>query len=174
MRPARLGSSRRSAYAGGGSAGIRQRQTCEPGSHLGSRVRTRCNLAESVPILLLALLPKSRHEEEQMGIAVGLHLAISGMGRMKLAIRMFFLASIVSTMPAMANCICQCVDGQMQPLCRDSLSVPPICPPTICPIMPPSVTPINPPTIPPIGTTYCRQARVCDTFGNCQWQQVCR
>jgi type I site-specific restriction endonuclease len=30
------------AYAGGGSAGFCQRQTCEPGSHLGSRVRTRC------------------------------------------------------------------------------------------------------------------------------------
>lgn len=47
IRPARLGSSRRLAYAGGGSAGFRQRQTCEPGSHLGSRVRTRCNLAET-------------------------------------------------------------------------------------------------------------------------------
>lgn len=33
--PARLGSSRRLAYAGGGSAGFRQRQMCEPGSHLG-------------------------------------------------------------------------------------------------------------------------------------------
>jgi hypothetical protein len=55
IRPARLGSSRRLAYAGGGSAGCSQRQTCEPGSHLGSRVRTRCNLAESVPVLLFVL-----------------------------------------------------------------------------------------------------------------------
>ena len=44
-----------SAYAGGGSAGFRPRQTCEPGSHLGSRVRTRCNLGETVPILLFVL-----------------------------------------------------------------------------------------------------------------------
>ncbi len=36
---------------GGKGAGVRQRQTCEPGSHLGSRVRTRCNLVATVPIL---------------------------------------------------------------------------------------------------------------------------
>lgn len=93
---------------------------------------------------------------------------------MKLLAGVFALAWIASISPATANCICQCVDGRMQPLCSSSLGVPPICPPAICPIMPPSITPINPPTIPPIGTTACRQARVCDTFGNCQWRQVCQ
>ena len=38
----------------------------------------------------------------------------------------------------------------------------------------PSIAPINPPTIPPPGTTSCRQAQICDQFGNCRWQQVCR
>ncbi len=75
---------------------------------------------------------------------------------------------------ANAECICQCVDGQMQPLCQSSIDLPPICPPAICPIAPSSMTPLNPPTLPPLGTSQCRQARVCDTFGNCQWQQVCR
>jgi hypothetical protein len=73
-----------------------------------------------------------------------------------------------------AACVCQCVDGEMQPLCQSSIDLPPICPPAVCPIAPPSVTPINPPTLPPLGTSQCRQARVCDAFGNCQWQQVCR
>jgi hypothetical protein len=73
-----------------------------------------------------------------------------------------------------AECICQCVNGHMQPLCQSAIDLPPICPPTICPIMSPSIAPINPPTIPPIGTSECHQARVCDTFGNCRWQQVCR
>jgi len=76
--------------------------------------------------------------------------------------------------PASAECICQCVNGQMRPLCQNAIELPPICPPTICPIMSPSIAPINPPTLPPLGTSQCRQARVCDTFGNCQWQQVCR
>jgi hypothetical protein len=54
------------------------------------------------------------------------------------------------------------------------LDIPPICPPTICPIMSPSIPPIMAPTIPPLGTNSCRQARVCDQFGNCQWREVCR
>ncbi len=73
-----------------------------------------------------------------------------------------------------AGCTCQCVNGQMRPLCDSSMEIPPICPPTICPIMSPSIAPINPPTIPPIGTSQCQQAQVCDSFGNCRWQQICR
>lgn len=38
-----------------------------------------------------------------------------------------FLAS-----PAMADCTCECVNGQMQPLCDRSIDLPPICPPTLC------------------------------------------
>lgn len=74
---------------------------------------------------------------------------------------------------AIAGCTCQCVNGRMQPLCDSAIDLRPICPPTICGITPPSIAPINPPTIPPLGTTQCRQAQVCDTFGNCRWQQVC-
>ena len=73
-----------------------------------------------------------------------------------------------------ASCTCQCVSGEMHPLCSSAMDIPPICPPRICPIAGPSIAPINPPTIPPLGTSSCRQARVCDPFGNCRWQQVCR
>jgi hypothetical protein len=55
MGLARLGSYGRSAYAGGGCVGFRQRQTCEPGSDLGSRVRIRSNRGDSVPILFFGL-----------------------------------------------------------------------------------------------------------------------
>ncbi len=85
-------------------------------------------------------------------------------------------ASIALLMGAQAeaSCTCQCVDGAMQPLCDSAIDVAPICPSRICPIAGPSIAPINPPTIPPLGTSSCRQARVCDPFGNCRWQQVCR
>lgn len=74
---------------------------------------------------------------------------------------------------ARAECICQCVNGQMRPLCDNSMDMRPICPMTICPMASPSITPIQPPMIPPIGTSNCRQARICDAFGNCRWQTVC-
>ncbi len=73
---------------------------------------------------------------------------------------LFFLAIKIDA--ADAACICKCVDGEMQPLCQSSIDLPPICPPAV------------PPSLPPLGTSQCRQARVCDNFGNCQWQQVCR
>src|SRR4051812_29705909 len=38
----------------------------------------------------------------------------------------------------------------------------------------PSPAPPNPPTVPPLGTTECHQAQVCDVYGHCRWQQVCR
>jgi hypothetical protein len=74
---------------------------------------------------------------------------------------------------ANAACTCQCVNGNMQPLCDSAIDLRPICPPTICPITAPSIAPISTPVIPPIGTSACHQARVCDAFGNCRWQQVC-
>ena len=75
---------------------------------------------------------------------------------------------------ANAGCTCQCVDGQMQPLCESSVDLPPLCPPTICPLAPRSMAPLNPPTLPPLGTAQCEQAQVCDRSGHCRWQQVCR
>ena len=76
---------------------------------------------------------------------------------------------------AEAACTCQCVDGQMQPLCSSVMDLPPICPPTICsPLPAPTIAPLMPPTLPPLGTSSCRQAQICDNYGNCRWQQVCQ
>ncbi len=74
---------------------------------------------------------------------------------------------------AEASCTCQCVDGEMRPLCENAVDLAPICPPAICPLADRSFVPLNPPTLPPLGTSSCRQARICDSYGNCRWQQVC-
>ena len=94
--------------------------------------------------------------------------------------RVFALMSVTIWLAALvcaraeASCACQCVDGEVQPLCGSALDIPPICPPRICPIAAPSIAPIRLPTIPPLGTSSCRQARVCDFDGDCRWQQVCQ
>ncbi len=96
-------------------------------------------------------------------------------GRRSLAITSIVIcAALLWSARAEASCTCQCVDGEMQPLCSGAIDLPPICPPTICPLAPSSIAPINPPVLPPLGTSACRQARVCDQSGNCRWQQVCR
>ena len=88
---------------------------------------------------------------------------------------LFALAvSLLGGSAASAGCTCQCVDGEMQPLCQSSIDLPPICPMMTCPIAAPSLAPLTPPALAPLGTSECRQARVCDTFNHCQWQQVCR
>jgi hypothetical protein len=94
--------------------------------------------------------------------------------RFCIAVAVFALVFILCSTVAHAGCTCQCVNGHMQPLCDSSIDISPICPPTICPIASPSIAPISPPTLPPLGTTSCQQARVCDPYGNCRWQQVCR
>ena len=70
---------------------------------------------------------------------------------------------------ANAACTCQCVDGQMQPLCDDAfVNKPIVCKPAICPPPRPAV---SRPVIAPEG---CRQARVCDGGSNCRWELVCQ
>jgi hypothetical protein len=83
-----------------------------------------------------------------------------------------FVAALASA--AAAECTCECVSGRMQPLCDSSIDLAPICPLQICPLVAPALPPLSAPTLPPLGTSSCQPARVCDTFGNCRWQQVCR
>jgi hypothetical protein len=90
--------------------------------------------------------------------------------------RLFLILAVLagSTQLASASCVCRCMNGQNQPICDDSMSVPPICPPVICPIEPPSVTPIQAPTIPPIGTTDCRQEQVYNPYTQrYEWKTIC-
>lgn len=88
---------------------------------------------------------------------------------------LLIVGAILFAGQAYAGCTCQCVNGRSQPLCDSALSIVPSCMDKICPIdETASVRPLTIPRIPPIGTSACEQARVCDTFGNCRWQQVCR
>jgi hypothetical protein len=73
---------------------------------------------------------------------------------------------------AEAACACQCVDGQMQPVCDSGINRPMVCPPTVCRPPRPSVAPVIPPL--PLGGSQCKQAQVCDAAGKCTWEQVCR
>lgn len=76
---------------------------------------------------------------------------------------------------ASANCACRCVNGEVRPICTNSLDIPPICAPTICPIVPPAITPIQTPQIPPIGTSACRQVQVLDPYtGQYRWRTICQ
>jgi hypothetical protein len=88
-----------------------------------------------------------------------------------------FLIAIAAIMlwagEAKAGCTCQCVDGRMQPLCSSTLDIAPPCM-GICPLTMPGIAPLDDLSLPPLGTTSCRQAQVCDQFGNCRWQRVCR
>lgn len=59
-------------------------------------------------------------------------------------------------------------------VCDSTIDVPAIRPPAIAPIPAPSIAPIPQPTVPPIGTSECRQARLCNSWGQCSWQTVCR
>ncbi len=91
---------------------------------------------------------------------------------MRFFLTLLFL--LLASGAAHASCACQCVDGQMQPLCDSAIDLPPLCPPTTCPLTAPSLAPLYPLKLPPLGTSHCRQARVCDASGNCRWQRVCR
>jgi hypothetical protein len=84
------------------------------------------------------------------------------------------LAALSLPLPALATCVCRCVDGEMVPICTSSLDLPPICPPTICPIVAPSIQPVEPPVVPPIGTTRCEQKQVwSDVQQRYVWREIC-
>ena len=91
--------------------------------------------------------------------------------------RSLFFAVLLSVLPASvwANCVCQCVNGEVEAICSNSMSIPPICPPRVCPITPASIEPILSPRIPPIGTNDCRPAQVLNPrTGRYEWKEICR
>jgi hypothetical protein len=74
-----------------------------------------------------------------------------------------------------SECVCRCVNGEMQPICSSALDLPPICPPTICQIVPPSIQPIPRPMIPPVGTTSCQPEQVLNPATRLyEWRTICR
>ena len=90
-------------------------------------------------------------------------------------IRLLIVLTLLASTSAYAQCVCRCVNGTVQTLCRSPLDMPAICAPQICPIVPPSIQPIQTPTIPPIGTTACRKVPVfMPNLGRYEWVSVCR
>ena len=87
---------------------------------------------------------------------------------------LLMLATMTFGETANAGCTCECVNGRMQPLCENSLDMPPICPPTICPIMAPSLPRFQRPWYHRSVHQECQPAQSCDTFENCRWETVCR
>lgn len=88
---------------------------------------------------------------------------------MKLAIFVLLFSSA-----AFADCICQCVNGEVQSICSSSIDLPPICAPRVCPIVPPAVHPIDPPVIPPIGTNKCESKQVWNQYTEQhEWRLIC-
>lgn len=87
-----------------------------------------------------------------------------------------FIALFISlSATARADCVCTCVNGQVQALCSSSLDLPPICSPRICPLTTPSIAPLQAPKLNPLGTTSCRQAQVLNPYTNrYEWKRVCR
>jgi hypothetical protein len=84
------------------------------------------------------------------------------------------IALVLLASGAHAECICRCVNGEVQPICRSSLDVAPVCAPRVCPITPPSVQPIQRPMVPPVGASDCRQAQVLNPYtGRYEWRTVC-
>lgn len=91
-----------------------------------------------------------------------------------LILALFCFLGLLAPTSGLADCVCQCVNGQVVPLCDSTLDIKPICAPRICPITPPSVEPINPPVIPPIGTKTCSMEQVYNEWtGTYEWKQVC-
>ena len=60
------------------------------------------------------------------------------------------------------------------PLCDSTLDIVPPRSPAIAPIPAPTIRPIPQPIIPPLGTSSCRQAYLCDSWGSCRWETVCQ
>lgn len=82
--------------------------------------------------------------------------------------------AVVFAASAKASCRCQCVDGEMQPLCTSSIDIPPICAMTGCLLAPPAVAPIRPMPLPPLGTSECAQHQVFDpATRRYEWRTVC-
>jgi hypothetical protein len=84
-------------------------------------------------------------------------------------------AALFLSANAQADCVCRCVNGEMQAICSNSLALPPICPPRICPLTPPAIEPLPSLRIPPIGTSECRPAQVLNPrTGQYEWREICR
>ena len=70
---------------------------------------------------------------------------------MRVFLTILFMA--LSAGKASADCVCQCVNGEVQPVCKSPSELPPLCVPRACPLVPPSSTRAEPLISAPPSTT---------------------
>lgn len=88
--------------------------------------------------------------------------------------RYLLLVLLFSPIVASAECVCSCVNGHVQALCRNAIDLRPVCVPRICPIVPPSIQPLTAPIVPPIGTNKCVPKQVWNPFARMyEWRLIC-
>lgn len=93
----------------------------------------------------------------------------------KFAVSILPLLLVSTPTVSYADCVCRCIDGQMRAICSSSMSLPPLCPPTLCPMTPPSIAPLQSPRLPPLGTSECNQRQVLNPrTGQYEWRTVCQ
>ena len=74
-----------------------------------------------------------------------------------------------------ANCVCRCMNGEMVPICSNTMEMPPMCPSQMCPMTPPSMKPMDPMTMPPMGTKSCTNQQVLNTYTHqYEWKLICQ
>ena len=75
---------------------------------------------------------------------------------------------------AMANCVCECVDGQVQVLCENATDRRPYCQYQTCPTVNYSTPPVGSQGALPLGTTSCQPTQVYNwQTRRYEWTEVC-
>lgn len=91
--------------------------------------------------------------------------------KIKLALVVLFIG-FMAVSPAEARCSCQCVNGKVQQTCDSTMDVEPVCPAATCPSSKSSAAPANRPA--PAANRNCREEQVCNFYGECRTERVCR
>lgn len=143
-------------------------------------------LVAGIFLVLFVLRPTQRRWTRQLDRRAGeLRLAPAPHTRIGRLIERFARALMlllcvfaVAVPPASATCRwewdCSETPCRHAQVCDSTIDLPAIRPPAIAPIVPPAIRPIPQPVVPPIGTTQCRPVRLCDSWGRCAWETVCR
>jgi hypothetical protein len=88
------------------------------------------------------------------------------------------VALTLSSLGAQAACRstfdCSAIPCRQVQICDSTLDLPALPSPALPPVVMPSLRPLNPPTLAPLGTSACRQAYICNSYGQCAWRQVCQ
>ena len=85
---------------------------------------------------------------------------------------LFISININST--SYAACTCECVNGQVEAICSNSMDLRPLCGPRLCPLVNPSIKPLDSLTLPPLGTSNCTNMQVYNSYTyQYEWEEMC-